>query len=219
MGRVKVIGYARVSREDENIENQFVLIRKFCSERGLELATIIPDPVISGFETKPRDRPAYMTLLKTMKSLGIDTIVVESLDRIARNYDYLIEELELLRKEGVTVIPIREEFLNAILQIPDKSLRKFIYDVIVRALAFGYHKYVESVKEKTKTGLERARKQGKRLGRPPYPFPIDEIKRMLKQGYSLAEIHRILVKTNKICRKNKCMSYKTFWKKVRELIK
>jgi len=43
-------------------------------------------------------------------------------------------------------------------------------------------------------GLRRAKAKGKRLGRPPYPFPAEEVRRLLVRGYSIAaEAHRLLV--------------------------
>ena|GEM_PF-1916870 len=71
--------------------------------------------------------------------------------------------------------------------------------------------------------LRRARAQGKKLGRPPYPFPAEEVRKLLARGYSIAEVHRLLVLEGRVCRevngRRECMKYETFERKVRELLK
>ena len=69
--------------------------------------------------------------------------------------------------------------------------------------------------------MKRVRKEGKKLGRPPYPFPVDEVRRLLSLGYSIAEVHRLLILQGKICRevggKKDCMKYETFRRKVKAI--
>jgi hypothetical protein len=70
-------------------------------------------------------------------------------------------------------------------------------------------------------GLRRARAEGRRLGKPPYQFPAKEVRKLLARGYSVAEIHRLLVLEGKLYRevggRGECVKYETFRRKVREL--
>ncbi|MEM5822927.1 MAG: hypothetical protein QXH34_07665, partial [Ignisphaera sp.] len=82
--------------------------------------------------------------------------------------------------------------------------------------------YREDVRRRTRAGLERVRREGKKLGRPSYPFPVDEVKQLMKKGLPLTKIHKLLVAEKKICREVKgkgedCMSYETFRRKVKQL--
>jgi len=75
------------------------------------------------------------------------------------------------------------------------------------------------IKERTKAGLERAREEGKRIGRPPYPFRENEVKFFLDRGYRIKDNWKILKADGKICNeKGKCMSYETFRRKVKKLL-
>ena len=62
----------------------------------------------------------------------------------------------------------------------------------------------------------------KRPGRPPYPFPAEEVRRLLSLGLTIAAAHKLLALEGKICvekgLERKCMKYETFRLKVRELL-
>jgi len=124
------------------------------------------DPGISGYETKPEEREGWRKAVEAAKQHKA-AIIVFSLDRIARRYDYLVKTLDELRENNIHVIAYQEEWLQSLAAIPDEALRKLIFDIVVRALAYGYQKYVESLREKIKAGMERAKKEGKHVGRPP----------------------------------------------------
>jgi len=82
--------------------------------------------------------------------------------------------------------------------------------------------YREDVRRRTVEGLRKARAEGKKLGRPPYPFPAEEVRRLLARGYSVAEVHRLLVLEGKVCRevggRRECMRYETFRRRVRDIL-
>ena len=137
------------------------------------------------------------------------------MDRIARRYDYLVKTLEELRENNIHVIAYQEEWLQSLAVIPDEALRRLIFDIVVRALAYGYQKYVESLREKIKAGMERARREGKHVGRPPaipeeyivklvtkYPFlkKKDLWKIARAEGYSIS-YPRFLMRVNDVIKK------------------
>ncbi|MCC6015094.1 MAG: hypothetical protein LM564_05265 [Desulfurococcaceae archaeon] len=71
--------------------------------------------------------------------------------------------------------PDFEEFLN---YIEDPLLRK---RVIADFLWFA-ELYCEDIRRRTLERLRRARVEGRRLGRPPYPFPAEEVRRWAVGG-------------------------------------
>jgi len=75
------------------------------------------------------------------------------------------------------------------------------------------------IRERTRQGIRRAREQGKHVGRPPYPFPVDKVKSLLTQGKTVADAWRLLKETKEICREKDCMKYETFRRKVKLLNK
>ena len=163
---MKAVIYVRVSTDEQNPENQILFLNNFAKSRGIEVIGTFVDPGISGYETKPEEREGWRKAVEAAKNNGA-AIIVFSLDRIARRYDYLVKTLDELRENNIHVIAYQEEWLQSLAAIPDEALRKLIFDIVVRALAYGYQKYVESLREKIKAGMERAKKEGKHVGRPP----------------------------------------------------
>lgn len=47
--------------------------------------------------------------------------------------------------------------------------------------------------ERTRAGLERARYEGKRLGRKPMEIPVDKVKEYLHNGLSKKGVYRLLI--------------------------
>lgn len=87
------IGYVRVSSVDQHTDRQL---------DGIELARVFEDKV-SGKNT---DRPALAELLRFVRE-G-DTVVVHSMDRLARNLDDLRQLVQSLTKRGVRVEFVKE---------------------------------------------------------------------------------------------------------------
>jgi len=136
------------------------------------------------------------------------------LDRIARRYDYLVKTLDALREMNIHIIAYQEEWLQSLATIPGEALRKLIFDIVVRALGYGYQKYVESLREKIKAGMERAKRESKRVGRPP-AIPEDSLVKLVKKYPFLSkrDLWRIAtVEGYKI-------SYPRFVRKINEVIK
>jgi DNA invertase Pin-like site-specific DNA recombinase len=93
MTKGKRIGYIRVSSQDQNTERQL---------DGIELDKVFTDKC-SGKDTK---RPQLQVMLDYIRD-G-DTLVVHSMDRLARNVVDLLQMVERLTKDGVTVSFVKE---------------------------------------------------------------------------------------------------------------
>lgn len=212
---VRALAYVRVSREDENPENQIQAIREWASRNGFEVVSFYVDVDVSGV-VKPRERPQYRAMIEGAKALGVKHILFYDLSRLSRSLEDGLQELKQLTEEGFEFKFVAQEFLD---YISDPLLRK---KVISDFLWFA-ELYREDIRRRTIEGLKRARREGRRLGRPPYPFPVDEIKKLLRQGLKISQIHRILMAEKKICRevegRLECMKYDPFRRKLKALIR
>jgi len=210
----KAFAYIRVSREDENPQNQINSIREWASKNNIEILGFYIDYDVSG-AIPPRERPNYRAMLDAARALGIKLLLFYDLSRLSRSLEDGLNELKNLAEEGFEFKFVAQEFLD---YIQDPLLKK---KVISDFLWFA-ELYREDIRRRTIEALKRAKKEGKKLGRPSYPIPIEEVRKILKQGYSIAEIHRILTLQNKICRnvngKTKCMSYEAFRRKIKTLL-
>jgi len=210
---MKALAYVRVSQEDENPENQINAIRKWAQEHGVEVVGFYIDIDVSG-GVPPRERPNYRAMLDTAKKLNVKLLLFYDLSRLSRSLEDGLLELKKLTEEGYDYKFVAQEFLD---YIEDPMLRK---KVISDFLWFA-ELYRKDISKRTKEALKRLKEQGKKLGRPEFPFPKDYVKQLLAKGLRITQVHRLLVQERKICREVKgeikCMSYETFRRKVKLL--
>ena len=184
----KAVAYIRVSQKDENPENQLLAIRKWAKENGFEIVNEFIDYDVSGI-IPPRERLAYSQMIKFCKQHNIKNIIFYDLSRLSRNLIEGLKEIERLLAEGFDIYTLDKTFelLNT---LPYQSLKK-----IVLALLLGFAElYREDIVRRTKEGLERAKAQGKKLGRP-LKLNDDQIlmlKKLRQEGYSYSKIAKIL---------------------------
>lgn len=213
---MKAVAYVRVSQEDEDVENQVNAILEWAKTHGYNVVGVFKENAVSG-SIPPREREKYRSMIEFAKDNNIRTILFYDLSRLSRSLEDGLNELKSLSEEGFEFKFVAQEFLD---YIADPMLRK---KVISDFLWFA-ELYREDIRRRTIEALRRKRKEGVRLGRPPYNIPVTDVKNMLSKGYKIADIHRILVLQGKICRKNnngerKCMSYESFRRRVRDVLK
>ncbi len=211
---MRALAYVRISREDEDPENQVQAIRRWADEHGVEVLGFYIDADVSG-AVPPRERPQYRAMLEAAKRLGIKLLLFYDLSRLSRDLIEGLNELKRLTEEGFSYKFVAQEFLD---YIDDPVMRlKVISDFLWFAQL-----YREDVRRRTREALKRLREQGKKLGRPPYPFPEEYIRKLLGKGLTIAQVWRLLVQEKRICRetrgRTKCMSYETFRRKVKQLL-
>ncbi len=140
-----LIGYARVSTLDQNLDLQ----RNALAEVGCERIFI---EQMSGAVT---DRPELMAALGFARS-G-DTLVVWKLDRLARSIKQLIDTAENLRSQNIGLRSLTEALDTTTAQ------GRLVFHM------FGALAEFERclIRERTRAGLSAAKKSGRTGGRPP----------------------------------------------------
>jgi DNA invertase Pin-like site-specific DNA recombinase len=144
--------YARVSTFDQEPENQLVEIRRYVAARGWTAVEYV-DRGVSGAKDR---RPALDRLLIDARRRRFDVLVVWRLDRLGRNLRHLITLLEELQALGMAFVSLNEG-IDA--TTPAGKLQMHILGAIAEFER-------ARIAERVKAGLQRARAQGKRLGRP-----------------------------------------------------
>ena len=144
--------YARVSTLDQEPENQLAELRRYTEARAWQGAEYV-DKGVSGAKDR---RPALDQLLRDAKRRRFDVLVCWRLDRLGRNLKHLISLLDDLRALGVSFVSLAEG-IDA--TTPAGKLQMHILGAIAEFER-------ARIAERVRAGLERARKQGQRLGRP-----------------------------------------------------
>jgi DNA invertase Pin-like site-specific DNA recombinase len=149
---MKAAIYARVSTIDQEPENQLQELRRYVDARGWTGVEYV-DRGVSGSKER---RPALDQMLADAKRRRFDVVVCWRLDRLGRNLKHLITLLEELQGLGVAFVSLAEG-IDA--TTPAGKLQMHILGAIAEFER-------ARIAERVKAGLQRARAQGKRLGRP-----------------------------------------------------
>lgn len=139
-----IIGYARVSTQDQKLELQRDALERAGCERIFEDHS-------SGTVT---DRPGWVQARAALRE-G-DTLVVWRLDRLGRSLKHLIETVTELDDRGISFRSVQESLDTT------TSGGRLVFHVFAALAEFER----ELVQERTKAGLEAARARGRLGGRP-----------------------------------------------------
>lgn len=118
MKKTKAFGYVRVSgrgqMDGDGPQRQRDAIEKFCAAINIDLAGIFTDGGVSG-TVEAMDRPQFTEMIGYIEredTEAVETIVVERLDRLAR--DLIVQEMLLAecRKRGIRVYAVDQGLIN-----------------------------------------------------------------------------------------------------------
>ncbi|MBA7665631.1 Serine recombinase PinR [subsurface metagenome] len=153
--KLKAVIYSRVSTQDQSTDNQVPVLRDLAASRGFELVQVYRE---NESAWKAGHQRELSCLVANARQRKFDLVLVWSLDRLSREGSLAILELvHKLNIYGIRVISYQESWTEAPGEIGE----------ILYALA-GWVAKMESERrsERTKAGLQRALREGKKLGRP-----------------------------------------------------
>lgn len=171
---MKKIGYIRVSSKEQNPQRQFVAMQ----ECGIEKKNIYMDK-ISG---QSFCRPEYAKMLKKLRK-G-DLLVIQSIDRLGRNYTEILEQWRKLTREmEVDIEVIDMPLLNTNLEKED-LMGKFIADLVLQILAYVAETERMFIRQRQAEGIAVAKSNGVKFGREKksLPYKFEECYSLWSQG-------------------------------------
>jgi len=150
---MKVAIYTRVSKEELNPKNQEIVLKDFCKKRGYTIYGIYEDE-ISGAKL---ERPALKQLMEDAKQKKFDAVVFWSIDRLARSVLDLWRIADFFRQQGIQLICVSQDIDTT------TPTGKFLFTILGAVAEFEK----DIISQRTKLGILRAKKEGKKIGRPP----------------------------------------------------
>jgi DNA invertase Pin-like site-specific DNA recombinase len=178
-------------------------VRQLAVARGYE-------PVVyEEIESAAKARPVLDRMLADVRAGRVQAVAVWALDRLHRSMPGAINTVLELDRLGVPVLSVREGWLDT-----SGPVRPLLVAI------FGWVAEQERTRliERTKAGVERARRQGKRLGRPPTsPILLHAARDLVAMGVPVAEaarqkgvarstLRRFLMATGDLCAYRPCRS-------------
>ena len=156
---MSIYGYIRVSSRDQNEDRQLIALHG----RGVKDDCIYIDKK-SG---KDFNRPQYKKLMKKLKP-G-DLLMIQSIDRLGRNYEEVQNQWRVLTKEKEVDICVIDMPLLDTRQGKD-LMGTFIADLVLQILSFVAQNEREFIRKRQAEGIAAAKARGVRFGRPPVPL-------------------------------------------------
>jgi len=144
------------SDKDQNVETQLLPLREFMAAQGWQVAGEFVDRVSAA---DLRGRAAWRDLLDQAAKRRVDVILVWKLDRAFRSVAHMATTVEQLRRWGVGLRSYSEPWL-------DTSGTSPVGDLMLNILASFAQFERALIAERVKAGMDRARRQGKHVGRP-----------------------------------------------------
>jgi DNA invertase Pin-like site-specific DNA recombinase len=169
--------YARVSTKNngQDPETQLMALREYAAHRGFEIVDSYVDVGISGAKDR---RPQLDRLMADARRRRFDAVLVARFDRFARSTKHLVLALEEFSALGIDFISLNESIDTS------TAMGKMVFVVLA-----GVAELERSIiKERIQAGVDRARRQGKRFGRPAVIVDREKVAAMKASGQSIKSI-------------------------------
>jgi DNA invertase Pin-like site-specific DNA recombinase len=170
----RTFAYCRVSTSEQTTENQIMAIR----QAGYEvLDNRVVSEVVSG-GVQAMKRKAFSDLVNHKLEVG-DKLVVLKLDRLGRDNIDVQQTIAMLVDKGIDVVS---------LDLPASNLSSSEGKLMLQMFSAFAEFEKSRITERTKEGLERARKEGKKLGRPVAKQTYKRVQESKATGLSQAKV-------------------------------
>src|ERR671915_120389 len=155
---MKIALYARVSTsdKDQDPETQLLPLRDFCTAQGWEVYWEYVDQAPAN---DLAHRTQWRQLLDDAAKRKFSVVLVFKLDRAFRSVKHMHDTLAAWEMVGVSFKSLREQFDTS------TALGRLLLNLLASLAEFE----LELIRERVKAGMDRARRQGKKIGRPKVP--------------------------------------------------
>lgn len=164
---MRVALYARVSTMEQSPLMQLDALRAYCKSRGWEIHKEYVDQGVSG---ATRARPFLEEMMRDAVCQKFKAVLVWKFDRLFRSVEHALDALNHFRSLGIEFVSLTEAIDTS------TPSGKMVYTFLGMMAEFER----DLMRERTKAGMDRARRAGHRIGRPP--AEVDE-KRLLEMRY------------------------------------
>jgi DNA invertase Pin-like site-specific DNA recombinase len=177
----RVALYARVSTKGngQDPETQLLALRECAKARKFEVFNEYVDVGISGSK---ESRPSLNQMMADARKGHFDAVLVARFDRFARSTRHLVLALEEFNALGVDFISLSESIDTS------TPMGKMVYTVIAAVAELER----SLIRERVIMGLQRAKAQGKKLGRPKVNISENQLLSLYQAGLSSRQIAKQL---------------------------
>jgi len=165
-------GSADIERS-QTPETQLLPLRQYVASRGASQVFEYIDRESSG-----KYRPRLNALMQDARKRLFDVVVIVRFDRFARSTKEMLQALEEFKALNIEFVSLKEAIDTG------TPLGRFFFTIVAAFAEFER----SIIQERVRDGIERARQQGKRLGRPSVIVDREKIRRCAAAGQSIKSI-------------------------------
>lgn len=150
--------YARVSRDDkeQNPERQYLACVSYCESKGHNVVVYEYDYVTG--DSNPFERIGFNKLLLRKPQ----AIIFEEMSRFTREHPMKVfRRIQFLKDKNIKIVSVSEPAFN---------MDSEFGDVMLYLISWFNNYFLRNLRKNVKQGQERARKEGKVIGRPKAKF-------------------------------------------------
>ena len=183
---LRVALYVRVSTDGQTVANQEQELREVAGAKGWDVAEVYRDEGVSGAKGREA-RNGLDKMLKDAVRGRFGVLMAWSVDRLGRSLQDLIQTLNDLRAANCDLYLQRQALDTR------TSSGRAMFQMLGVFAEFER----EMIRERVKSGIERARrmgtKSGRPIGRPKVSLEIErKVRALRRRGYGLVKIGRTL---------------------------
>ena len=167
-----IYGYHRTSTKEQHLDRGIQEITKFCENNNLPLEKIYTDQQTG----KNFNRPRYQVLKEDILRTG-DTLIITELDRLGRNKQDTLKELQYYRDKQIRVmileIPTTLQDLSALDNSMAQMIMETINNMLIELYATMAQAEIEKKEKRQQEGIaaKKARGEWEEYGRPKAQKP------------------------------------------------
>lgn len=158
--------YCRVSTRDQHPENQRIELEEYAKRMGYKYE------IFEETESTRNTRPIKQELLRRLRQKEFEGVLIWKLDRWARSLSEMIVEVKELIDKNIVFVSLKDSIDLS------NAAGRLTFHIFSAFAEFER----EIIRERTLLGLARAKKEGKKLGRPE---GSKDKKERRKSGYHL----------------------------------
>ena len=172
--------YLRVSKHDQTIENQRIELERVASAKGWKIVSVFKDEGVSGSFGRGV-RSQYDAMLKSGVRAQHDVVMAWDVSRLSRSLAELVTTLDELHALGIDLY-LHQQAIDT-----TTPAGKAMFQMCGVFAEFER----EILSERVKAGLNRAREEGKVLGRPRKTVNIKKLLEDRKRGQTIRQVSKI----------------------------
>ena len=152
-----IIGYARVSTTDQNLDRQIDSLKEYgCEKIYCDKAT-----------GKNFNRPEYNKLKDNLRK-G-DTLVVHEFDRLGRNKKLTLKELQYFKDNGIRLVALNLPTTQ--MNTNDNLMLETINNIVIELYTMMAQQEIETREKRQSEGIKKALENGVKFGRTAIEYP------------------------------------------------